>query len=43
MFEAMIDQLLSENTLIFINLNLTVYFEIEIRFELEFFLYYMLR
>jgi predicted acetyltransferase len=35
MFEAMIDQLLNENTLFFINLNLTVYFEIEIQFELN--------
>ena len=40
MFEAMIDQLLNENTLFFIDLNLNVYFEIEIQFELNTFFFY---
>ena len=39
MFEAMIDQLLNENTLFFIDLNLNVYFEIEIQFELNTFFF----
>ena len=36
----MIDQLLNENTLFFIDLNLNVYFEIEIQFELNTFFFY---